>query len=171
MALVNIYDALLAIVDVQKSVEIDRPQPMRIREAWLTRPPQAELIAASVPCWTNSWDFLQEDKLSADHRRHDYEVHMQLHVALAGEGSNNLAAECATAFMGPILEAFGRKHPVHGTGGIKLLRLIDGELQPTVDNSNIRGGSPTLARFGETPATIGLDLILEMRLDDGFSYS
>lgn len=164
----NIYDALRAVVAVQKSIAIDAPRALAVREAWFSRPPQNEVILANLPCWTNDWDFLREER-HGSLREQFYAVVMQLHVARSTNGDNSLAAELATAFLPPTLEAFGARNAA-GLGGITLVGLVDGALASTVTYTNIRGGSPTLGLL-DPPGTIGLSLVLEIGMSDAFDYS
>ena len=167
----NIYTAMKALVAVQESVSITLPQPVAVKKAYLSMPHQSQSMTL-LPCWTNSWDFVREERHGAL-RTMAYIVNMRLHVARVTAGSNDIAAEIALAFLDPILTAFGSTNAnLNGIGGVTLMGDVNGTVQSTVTHQNIRGGSPTLAVFGEGDArTIGLDLICEMEMSDAFSYS
>ena len=162
--------AMKALVAVQESIEIASPRVMRVQKAWLSAPPQSSALVAQLPAWTNSWDFVGEDR-GVSLRRMHYLVNMRLHVAQATDGDNELAAELALAFLDPILTAFDKKHAITGLGGMTLAGVTEGVISPTVTYQNIRGGSPTLAIFGENVRTIGLDLLMEMELNDAQDFS
>ena len=162
--------AMKALVAVQESIEIAEPVPMRVRKAWLSAPPQSQVLVARLPAFTNTWDFVSEERNSVL-RRMTYLVNMRLHVAQATDGDNERAAELALAFLDPILTAFDTTNSVSGLGGMQLKGEVGGVIVPTVTYQNIRGGSPTLALFGEGVRTIGLDLLMEMELNDAVAFS
>lgn len=165
----SIYQAMEAIVAVQKGISITLPEPRTVARAFLTSPHQGETVP--VPCFTNSWDFVAETR-NGMVRYLDFTVNMRLHVARATEGDTSKNAEIATAFLDPILTAFGKTNATTGLGGIQLKGSVGGVTTPTATYTNIRGGSPTLAIFGDgAERTIGLDLFLEVRLTDAFDYS
>ena len=166
----KIENAMKAIVAVQESIAITSPRPMQVHKAWLSAPPQGQLLVASLPCWTNTWDFVGETRFGML-RQMSYLVSMRLHVAQATDGDNSLSAELALAFLDPILTAFGQRNAVTGLGGITMRGDVGGTIVPTVSHQNIRGGSPTLAIFEGAPRTIGLDLVLEVEMSDAFDYS
>jgi uncharacterized membrane protein YdfJ with MMPL/SSD domain len=168
--LVKLETAMKALVAVQESIEITSPRIMKVQKAWLSAPPQSQSLVAQLPAFTNSWDFVQETRNSVL-RRMTYLVNMRLHVAQATEGDNELAAELALAFLDPILTAFDKKNTITGLGGMTLAGVSEGVIAPTVTYQNIRGGSPTLAIFGENVRTIGLDLLMEMELNDAVEFS
>ena len=166
----NIYTAMKSLVAVQESIAITLPRPTAVKKAYLSVPSQSQSVVTMLPCWTNSWDFVREERHGAL-RTMAYLVNMRLHVARVTQGDNAIAAEIALAFLDPILTAFGSVN-ASGIGGVTLIGDVAGTLTSTVTHQNIRGGSPTLAVFGEGDArTIGLDLICEMEMSDAFSYS
>ena len=166
----NIYDALKAIVEVQKSISISTPTPVAVQNAYLTSPPQ-NVTPSMFPYWTNSWDFVREDRQSNTLRHMTYLVEMRLHVGRATTGDNSVLAERATAFLDAVLTAFGSVNAA-GLGGVTMKGMVSGAIQPTVSSQNIRGGVPTLALMGEGEArTIGLQLVCEIELFDAFVYS
>lgn len=165
----TIYQAMQSIVETQKGIAIASPEVLQVRNAFLTSPHQSEVVPPLS--FTNSWDFVAETR-NGMVRYLDFVVNMRLHVAVATDGSNARAAEVATAFLDPILTAFGQADATTGLGGIQLKGVVNGSIVPTATYTNIRGGTPTLAVFGDGPSrTIGLDLILEVRLTDAFNYS
>ena len=170
MALVNIYNAVTALVAVQESIALDDP-PVRVRRAYAVAPPQMETIAAALPAWTNTWRFLNEVPSGALRRR-AYEINMRLHVALAASGDNSRATDLALRFLEAVHVAFGQKN-ADGIGGLTLVGDVGGVLVPTVSVATLRGtGGDTVAVFGEgSVRTIGLDLVLDIEVSDGFEYS
>lgn len=161
--------AMRALVAVQETIEIASP-PLKVRKAWLSAPPQSQSLLAQLPAFTNTWDFVNEER-NGVLRRMSYLVNMRLHVAQATDGDNEIAAEIALAFLDPILTAFDVTNATTGLGGMQLKGVVDGAIVPTVTYQNIRGGSPTLAVFGDQVRTIGLDLLMEMELNDARSFS
>lgn len=165
----NIHQVMKSIVAVQERVSISSPEPRTIARAYMTGPHQGQSL--TMPCFTNSWDFVGETR-NGMVRYLDFVVNMRLHVARAADGDNSKHAEIATAFLDPILTAFGKTNANTGLGGIQLKGDVAGSIVPTATYTNIRGGTPTLAVFGDGDSrTVGLDLLLEVRLTDAFDYS
>lgn len=169
MALVNIRDAIRAIVAVQESLEITVPTTVKAKKAFPYSPPQNEVITANLPAWTNGWELTGVDRPSGDVSFRYYTVHMQLHVAQATNGDDSRAADIATAFMEAIHTALESKNAA-GIGGMKLVGEVGGVLVPTVEgHDRLRG---VLTALGDPPSrTIGLDLFLDLQILNTSAHS
>lgn len=165
MALVNIRDAMVELLAVQRSIAIADPAPVRVNAAFLI-PPQSEGLHAALPCWTNTVRLNAEERMGSVGRWRSYTVNMRLHVALQGEGDDERAGDEALAFLEAVHQAFGVLD-ADGHGGVSL--------GGSVTQTTLRGtGGDTVVVF-EGARTIGLDLLLDIEikdagpLPDGFS--
>lgn len=171
----NLYDAMQAVIQVQRSLAITRPRPVKIREAFLTFPAQATTLTSRLPAFTNSFTLIDADPRGSQLSQR-YQVRMQLHVAEFNMGRTDEHAEIAIAFLDAIVTAFNQKD-ADGIGGMKLVADVDTDgvvtRQPTVQVAYLRGGNPTLVRLGDEngPRTLGLDLLLDMEMGHAFQAS
>lgn len=167
----TIRDVINALVVVQGGLEITVPRPVKVAKAWNYSPPQNESLASALPAFTNSWDMLPIERMGGQGRWRRYAIHMQFYAAQVTRGDDSLAADIATAFEDSIETALGQRNAA-GLGGYFLYGDVGGEIVPTIQQQIIRGGSPTLAILERGGAGyVGLDLFLDVALEDTFAHS
>jgi len=166
----TIRDTLNALTVVQAGLSVEQPRPSKVARAYPYSPPQSVSLAASLPCFTNSWDLQPVDRISVGRWR-NYSIHMQLYAGQATAGDDSAVADLATAYEDAIQQALGQRN-TDGLGGLFLYGDVGGAIVPTVNRHQLRGGQPTLAileRGGQS--YIGLDLFLDVQVHDVMMHS
>jgi hypothetical protein len=147
-----------AIVAIQESLSITDPVKAQIKRAY-PYVPDFGVGAPATPMMMNEWSFDREDRTNQGLRQQYYTVHMQL---LVYDAKTDRAADIATAFMEPIVDAFDAADVLHGAAFWTKLR----------GRAGAGGSVPTL--FPVTWAGkkhMGLDLFLDLTLTEGKTYA
>jgi len=148
---VDIGSALDRIIAIQGGLSITSPITESIKVAYKYSP-AANVGLPDAPAFFNEWTLEREER-HVSMRIQYYTVHMQL---LVRDADLNRAADIATAFHVALVDAFD----------------ADVQMNNTVTQSSLRGGSPTLAGFVRNNINyIGLDLFLDLELKEAKSFS
>lgn len=159
----DIRSAMTAITTTQGALSISSPESVSVVKAWPYFPPQTRTNRLQTPLWRNEWTLVREER-HIGLRVQFYVVHMQL---LVDRPNLDDAADIATAFMPKVVDAFDAQDG-SSNGGVAL--SLAGV--PSVTNTALRGGNPTLSRFDESEATyIGLDLFLDVEMKESKEFT
>lgn len=167
----DILDVIDAVVATQEAITATRPSfgTIAVKKAWPYSPPQGQLVVP--PAFTNSWDLGERRTGPSQNLDLTYVIHMQFYAGQATNGDDSRTAAIATAFMPAIQAAFGQRN-ADGYGGFQLYGLVGETLQATCTIATLRGGTPTLAVIERGGAAyIGLDLFLDVRMNQTFAHS
>ena len=153
----DIRSALDAIVYLQGQLRITDPDAIDIVRVFKYFPDQNTVLKGQTPAWMNEWTLVSEERHSSM-RIQSYQVHMQF---LGYDAQSSVAADIATAFMAELVDALDADVALKGEG-----------TAPTVTQSSLRGGQPTLALLNRGRLSyIGLDLFLDLEMKEGKDFS
>lgn len=134
------------LVFLQSGLSIASPVAAAVKRAYRLAPNRADALT-DLPCWLNAWTLARTDR-TFDGLTQYYTVRMQLFV---DDADSDRGAAIATAFHDAFVAAWNADT---GLGG-------------TVDNSVLRGGTPTICLLDWGGRSYpGLDLMLDVELYD-----
>ena len=142
------------LADLQKSVEIFRPEKIKVKAAYWGAPPQ-QLIPSDLPCFINSMS-VPDRILGFGARQQTMRIHMQLLVARATV-EDPKSGLIATALWFKILDVFDSNLTIGGTASITRLR---GD-EPTVPVRLVNAGE----------SYIGLSAVLDIQDVEDFEFA
>lgn len=142
------------LADLQKSVEIFRPEKIKVKAAYWGAPPQ-QLIPSDLPCFINSMS-VPDRILGFGARQQTMRIHMQLLVARATV-EDPKSCLIATALWFKILDVFDSNLTIGGTASITRLR---GD-EPTVPVRLVNAGE----------SYIGLSAVLDIQDVEDFEFA
>lgn len=142
------------LADLQKSVEIFRPEKIKVKAAYWGAPPQ-QLIPSDLPCFINSMS-MPDRILGFGARQQTMRIHMQLLVARATV-EDPKSGLIATALWFKMLDVFDSNLTIGGTASITRLR---GD-EPTVPVRLVNAGE----------SYIGLSAVLDIQDVEDFEFA
>lgn len=142
------------LADLQKSVEIFRPEKIKVKAAYWGAPPQ-QLIPSDLPCFINSMS-MPDRILGFGARQQTMRIHMQLLVARATV-EDPKSSLIATALWFKMLDVFDSNLTIGGTASITRLR---GD-EPTVPVRLVNAGE----------SYIGLSAVLDIQDVEDFEFA
>lgn len=142
------------LADLQKSVEIFRPEKIKVKAAYWGAPPQ-QLIPSDLPCFINSMS-MPDRILGFGARQQTMRIYMQLLVARATV-EDPKSGLIATALWFKMLDVFDSNLTIGGTASITRLR---GD-EPTVPVRLVNAGE----------SYIGLSAVLDIQDVEDFEFA
>ena len=142
------------LADLQKSVEIFRPEKIKVKAAYWGAPPQ-QMIPSDLPCFINSMS-MPDRILGFGARQQTMRIHMQLLVARATV-EDPKSGLIATALWFKMLDVFDSNLTIGGTASITRLR---GD-EPTVPVRLVNAGE----------SYIGLSAVLDIQDVEDFEFA
>ena len=154
----DIRSALDRVIEIQGGLSISDPLSLSVKNAYKYSPPASVSLRGNLPAWTNEWTLERIDR-HIGLRVQFYTVHMQF---FCYDADLDKAADIASAFHVELVTALDADVQLTGDGTV-----------PTVTNSALRGGNPTLAVLDrrDNQPYMGLDLFLDVEMKEGVTFT